>query len=87
MNNRQELPPEVLDAVKAGRTIQAIKLLREEWDLGLKEAKHIVDAEMRKHPRNAHQPGMTTHGVGLGGVVLALIVAALAVAAYRFLVE
>ena len=67
------------------KKIEVIKEVRAITGLGLKEAKDIVDAEMRKYPRSSAQPGITTHGIGVGGVVLALIVAALAVAAYRFL--
>jgi hypothetical protein len=40
----RELPADVRDAVHANRKIEAIKLLREQQSLGLKEAKEIVDA-------------------------------------------
>lgn len=38
------LPPAVLAAIAQGRTIDAIKQLREAHGLGLKEAKDIIDA-------------------------------------------
>ena len=38
-----ELPPEVMDAIRDGRKIEAIKLLREEKGLGLANAKVLVD--------------------------------------------
>ena len=38
-----ELPPEVLDAIRDGRKIEAIKLLREAKGLGLANAKVLVD--------------------------------------------
>ena len=38
-----ELPPEVLDAIREGRKIEAIKLLRESTGLGLANAKVLVD--------------------------------------------
>lgn len=37
------LPPEVAAAIQSGRTIEAIKLLRESTGLGLAEAKAAVD--------------------------------------------
>lgn len=86
MNDGHELPAEVVEAINAGHKIEAIKRLREARGLGLKDAKDIVDSEMRKHPQHGSQPGISTHGVGFGSIVLALIVAGLAVAAYRFLV-
>lgn len=41
------LPPAVLASLAQGRTIDAIKQLREAHGLGLKEAKDIVDAHAR----------------------------------------
>ena len=46
-DEKRDLPSHVKDAVHANRKIDAIKLLREEWDLELKEAKDLVDAYMR----------------------------------------
>lgn len=39
----QELPLQVLDALRKGRAIEAIKLLRSLQHLGLKDAKHAID--------------------------------------------
>ena len=41
------LPPEVAAAIQSGRTIEAIKLLRESTGLGLAEAKAAVDHYVR----------------------------------------
>jgi hypothetical protein len=41
------LGPDVLDALRKGRTIDAIKFLRTEKGIGLKEAKDIIDAHLR----------------------------------------
>ncbi|MFW5431508.1 MAG: ribosomal protein L7/L12 [Methylophilaceae bacterium] len=40
---------EVIEVIKSGRKIQAIKLLREKTGLGLKEAKETVEAYMDNH--------------------------------------
>ncbi|OUR70928.1 hypothetical protein A9Q78_11315 [Methylophaga sp. 41_12_T18] len=45
-----ELEPEVLVALDKGRKIEAIKLLREQRSIGLKEAKQIIDEYSAAHP-------------------------------------
>ena len=49
-NAESSLPPEVLDALRQGNTIAAIKLLRAATGLGLKEAKDAIDAHLRGAP-------------------------------------
>ena len=44
MADRNALPPEVIDALKRGNKIEAIKRLREAMALGLAEAKSVVEA-------------------------------------------
>ncbi len=39
----RELPDKVIEAIKRRHKIEAIKLLREEWNIDLKEAKDCVD--------------------------------------------
>ncbi|MDH3440612.1 MAG: ribosomal protein L7/L12 [Gammaproteobacteria bacterium] len=49
-----ELPPEVLDAIREGRKIEAIKILREAKGLGLANAKVLVDRASQTHgPKKA----------------------------------
>lgn len=42
-NSRPQFPPEVLAALKQGNKMEAIKLLRERTNLGVTEAKALVD--------------------------------------------
>ncbi|HET8823816.1 MAG TPA: ribosomal protein L7/L12 [Terriglobales bacterium] len=42
--NDHPLPPNVLDAIQRRNLVEAIKLLREQTGLGLKEAKDLIDA-------------------------------------------
>lgn len=49
------LPDNVVDALKRGNKIEAIKLLREQTGVGLKEAKDAVDASGIEGP--AKSPG------------------------------
>ena len=44
-----ELPSEVIDAIREGRKIEAIKLLREAKGLGLANAKVLVEQAWRTH--------------------------------------
>lgn len=46
----KELPVEVINALSSDRKIEAIKLLRGEWKLDLKEAKDIVDQHIASDP-------------------------------------
>ena len=39
----RELPEKVIEAIERRHKIEAIKLLREEWNIDLKEAKDCVD--------------------------------------------
>jgi len=54
-NPDPELPIEVIDAIRANRKIEAIKLLREHWGMGLKEAKQAVDDYVRNNPQEEPQ--------------------------------
>ena len=47
MRTVHQLPARVLDAIARGNTIEAIKLLREDTGLGLKEAKDLIDQHAR----------------------------------------
>jgi len=49
-NLSQELPADVVSAIQANRKIEAIKLLRAATGMGLKEAKHAVEAYARANP-------------------------------------
>ena len=79
MNSTSKLPEQVISQIRAGRKIQAIKLLREAQGIGLKEAKQAVDAYMRENP-SPQQPKSSGNG-------LVLIIAALLIAyvVYQFL--
>lgn len=46
----KELPAEVINALSSGRKIEAIKLLRGEWNIDLKKAKNIVDQHIASDP-------------------------------------
>ena len=55
MQDQTKLPSEVINALRAGKKIDAIKLLREQQNIGLKEAKDMVDQYIASDPALAHE--------------------------------
>lgn len=87
------LPDDVLDALRGGNKIEAIKLLREATGLGLKEAKDLVEAHEaggagvagQRSSAAAPMPTVVSGRSGVGiGPILALVVAAALVAWWWF---
>ena len=85
MSDETELPEDVIAAIRSNRKIDAIKLLRGHRNLGLKEAKHIVDAYVAENPSivTASPPRADS---GIGRLVLLALGFALAYFGYRFFV-
>lgn len=51
----ESLPPAALQALQQGRMIEAIKIVRTERNLGLKQAKEQVEQYMQQHPELLRQ--------------------------------
>ncbi len=84
-----QLPPEVVAEIEANRKVTAIKLLRQQQGIGLKEAKQIVDAYSAEHPGSAGQSGGTEHKLpetdtGLGRIVILIIGVTVIFAVYKY---
>ena len=77
MRTTQDLPADVIAAIHAGRTIEAIKLLRAARGLGLKEAKHAVDAYILANP-SLERPRTSNNGL-----VFIIVLVLLGFAVYR----
>ena len=60
--SEEQLPPEVVEALGRNEKIQAIKRLRELRGLGLKDAKELVDAFLKKGEDRAARPRHHTAG-------------------------
>lgn len=73
----QELPIEVIEAIRGGRKVEAIKILRESTGLGLANAKVLVDRAWRTHgpareiPSFKDEPRALTTVIKLGATLLA----------------
>jgi hypothetical protein len=73
VSDQPELPADAIAALKAGRKIDAIKLLRERNNYGLKESKEIIDAHIRLNPDAYGKFGAES---GLGRLVLIAVISA-----------
>jgi len=85
-DSQRSYSDEVLAAVDSGQKIEAIKRLREEAGLGLREAKHEIDALARERRGDPAVTANMPEEGGAGGVVklVLLIAAVLAVYFYFF---
>jgi len=78
------LSANVIEALRRGHKIEAVRLVREQTGMGLKEAKDAVDAYERSHPKvPSESPGEVTGG-GSGMWWIALLLLAAAGAYYLF---
>jgi ribosomal protein L7/L12 len=75
------LPPNVAQALQAGNKIEAIRLLREQTGMGLKECKDAVDAAEDANPLS---PGQMRDG---SGGVMWWVIGAIALAGIYFLMK
>ena len=80
----EKLSEPIMQAVRSGHTIQAIKRLRAEKGIGLKEAKEIIDREIDAYRlANPHAP-MVPESTPWPKVVVGAVVA---VAIYWYLTK
>ena len=82
-----DLPSEVVDAIKEGRKIEAIKLLRIATGMGLANAKVLVDAGARKHGVQTVHPAMVGGEGNSSGLLKLIFVALLGLAAWQLLLK
>lgn len=56
---RNGFPAEAEAALARGQTLEAVKIVREKYRIGLKEAKDLVDAQRRRHAGPSAPPSPT----------------------------
>ncbi len=84
MKPEEELSPDIYQLLASGRKIEAVKLIREETGLGLREAKELADALSGQHtPEVAPPPAMKEEG-GAGGMAAIIIACLIAFLVYVF---
>lgn len=81
-----QLPSDVVKAIKDGRKIEAIKMLREATGLGLANAKVLVDRASRVHGPKKVSPFAVKESSGNGKMVVSLIAVAILAGAYYYYV-
>ena len=81
MPDLETLPPEAISALRAGKKIDAIKILREQKNIGLKEAKGMVEQYVASDPVLAHELQRT----GNTGLLYWIIIIVLCVMAWYYL--
>ena len=80
MNYNNELPSDAVASLESGNKIEAIKIVRENSGLGLKESKELVEKYLREHP-DLHQRYTAIQSEQNKGVFMKLLFL-LAVAAF-----
>ena len=80
----QDLPDDVVETIKSGQKIEAIKLLRIATGLGLANAKVLVDAGSRLHGMKHRHVAMTDSNNTSAGFVTFLLMLLLSASAYFY---
>jgi hypothetical protein len=82
-----ELPTAVMQAIKQGRKVVAIKLLRESTGIGMANAKVLVDRATSKHaPKPPRQAFMRDYNPTNTRMFTMLLLLAIAFAAYEYFI-
>ncbi len=84
MKSEIELPEEVVAEIEANRKVTAIKLLRKDTGIGLKEAKELVDAHIEQNPPVA-APSVAKTDTGIGRIIILIIGVGAIYGLYKFL--
>ena len=79
-----QLPPEVVDAIRNGSKVQAIKILRLATGIGLANAKVLVDEAARREGLQREYPIFADQPNSASLVLKVLLVAAIAIAVYQY---
>ena len=80
------LPDFVIHAIQHGRKIEAIKHVRQHYNIGLKEAKHIVEEYITENGGPDIEEPETT-GITIERILFLLIVAAILYGLYELLMK
>ena len=75
---------DVIAALDSGRPIEAVKLLRQETGLGLKEAKDVIDALAQERRGKSQLTTSMPEEGGASGLIKLLLVIAVLLAGYSY---
>ena len=82
--NDLEISDDVIAAVDKGRKIEAIKILRDETGLGLKEAKDVVDRLARSRKGESGVTSSMQEEGGAGGMIRMVVLIAIILGVYFY---
>jgi len=82
MLNQEDPSNEVIAFLTENRKIDAIKLVREEKNMGLKEAKEFVESYMLRHPERFENQRATS---SVPGPIVWILIAIAALLIYQFM--
>lgn len=83
----KDFSPSVIDAIQRNRKLEAIKLLREETGIGLKDAKEAVDTFIRQHPEYGSSATVRRSNNALGPIAILAFATAMAYGLYKVFVD
>ena len=78
----EELSPEIYQLIASGRKVEAIKRIREETGLGLREAKELADALSGHHETGHAMPPQMKEEGGMGGLIAIIVAILIAILLY-----
>jgi len=84
--DEDNLPAAVVDAIRQGRKVVAIKLLREATGIGLANAKVIVDRAVQRYAPSGSSPGAYVEESNNTRVLAMLLALVLAYLVYRWFI-
>jgi len=80
----QQLPVDVIEAIRQGQKIEAIKILREATGLGLANAKVLVDRASRTHGPKKPIPSFADQPTGVSALLKSLALMLILITAWYF---
>ncbi len=80
VRSSNDLPPSALEALRQGRKIEAIKIVRQAHGFDLKQAKNAVDAFVKSQPALSASMRRPRGDTGVGRLLLAAVLVGLAIA-------
>jgi len=83
--DKQKLPEEALAALESGKKIEAIKSVRMSFNVGLKEAKEIVEAYIEADPEFKQRISVANNHAAQSAFSGLLVIAVIVLLIYYFI--
>lgn len=83
--DKRKLPEDALSALESGRKIEAIKIVRMTFNVGLKEAKEIVEQYIEQDPELKKRINIAANNAASSAFKGLILIIAIVAAAYFFI--